>query len=70
MGIDRRVLEYMNRVGYPVTAKEINEQCGTSEARKVISNLRRAGHDVRYNWVTVENRFGEKCRIKEYWING
>ena len=31
-----------------------------------IHDLRKAGHNINRNWVTVYNRWGEECRVAEY----
>jgi len=33
-----------------------------------ILDLKQAGEDIRDEWVTVQNQFGEPCRVKKYFL--
>lgn len=33
-----------------------------------ISGLRKQGYPIESEWVTVQNRFGEKCSVKRYYL--
>lgn len=34
-----------------------------------ILELKQAGEDIASEYVTVQNQFGEPCRVKKYWLN-
>lgn len=62
-----RLLDHM-RAGNKVTSFYAMRCLGISRLASRVNDLRRQGHDVRSEWVDVENRHGEKTRIKRYWM--
>ncbi|GEM_PF-1073229 len=50
----------------PMTALEILDTLGIARASARVYDLRRAGHDVRSEMITVHNRRGEPCRVAAY----
>ena len=64
---EQRVYDYMEEKG-SITVKECADYLGTSECRKIISELQRKGIKVSSKWESGENRFGEKTRYKRYFL--
>lgn len=62
---NKRIIEYMNRFG-SITQLEALRDLGVMRLASRISDLKRKGWGIVSQIDTVENRFGEKCRIKRY----
>lgn len=60
-----RVLDYMIENG-GITQLEALQELGVMRLASRISELRKHGHDITGEIVTVKNRYGEQCRIKRY----
>ena len=60
-----RVLNYMWLHG-SITSLEAFANLGVSRLSARIKDLRDSGHSIVGNMVEVENRYGEKCRVKRY----
>lgn len=60
-----RVLAYMDKFG-GITQAEALSELGVSRLPSRISELKKAGYPITSTWVVVQNRFGEKCRVKRY----
>ena len=60
-----RVLNYMRLHG-SITSLEAFSNLGVSRLSARIKDLRDSGHSIVGNMVEVENRYGEKCRVKQY----
>jgi len=56
----------LDNISDGLTAVEIKDLCGTTEARKIISDLRKKGFEITDMWESGENRFGRKTRFKRY----
>lgn len=65
----QRVLDYMARFG-SITQLEALRDLGVMRLASRVSELRKKGHDIAGEMITVENRFGEKCQVKQYRIGG
>ena len=52
-----------------ITVKECIDVLGTTELRKIISNLRYKGFRIVDIWETDINRFGDEIRYKRYLIS-
>ena len=63
----QRVLDYMQEFN-GITQLEALRDLGVMRLASRISDLRRQGHPIVSELVTVENRFGEKCHVKKYSI--
>ena len=66
---EQRILDYMRSAGRPVTVMDIQQHCATFDGRKYISMLRQAGHKIIGSWAEGQNRFGDRTRFKEYWLD-
>lgn len=66
---EQRVYDYIEKHG-SITVKECTDNLGTSECRKIISNIREAGIPIVSEWEKGKNRFGEETRYKRYFIKG
>lgn len=60
-----RVLDYMERFG-GITQYDALFDLGVMRLASRISGLRKQGFEIESEWVTVQNRFGEKCSVKRY----
>lgn len=62
-----RVLKYLKE-NESITAMEALNELGIFRLASRICDLRQSGVEISNQWKEVENRFGEKCRIKEYFL--
>jgi len=65
----KRVLDYMRDFG-GITQLEALHDIGCMRLASRISELRKQGHKIESERVTVNNRYGEKCYIKRYTVRG
>lgn len=63
----KRLLDYM-RGGGKVTSLDALSEFGIARLASRVSDLRKRGYPVMSEWVEVENRFGERVRVKRYWM--
>lgn len=64
----QRVLEYMKNHKY-ITQKDADRDLGVSRLGARIFELKnKHGIAVDSDFITVKNRFGEKCDVKRYWL--
>lgn len=62
-----RILTYMQEHG-SITGREAMMECGATEYRKRIAEIRDAGIPVVGEYVTGANRYGDAVRYKRYRI--
>ena len=62
---NQRILEYMRKNG-SITQIEALRDIGVMRLASRVSDLRRLGYDIASRTENVNNRYGEKCRIKRY----
>lgn len=60
-----RVLDYIREFG-SITQLEALRDLGVMRLASRVSDLRKQGYDIRGKHIAVENRYGEKCHIKQY----
>lgn len=65
----QRVLDYMTKHG-GITQFEALRELGVMRLASRISELKKNGHKISSQTVKVENRYGEKCRVKRYSMEG
>lgn len=65
----QRILDYIAKFG-SITQLEAQRDLGVQRLPSRIIEIKKDGYSVTYEWVTVKNRFGEKCRVKRYSIGG
>jgi len=63
----KRVYDYMKEFG-SITTLQAFVDLGETRLSARIFELRDMGLDVRDENIKVSNRFGEKRRVKKYWI--
>lgn len=63
----QRVLAYMEEHG-SITQFEAGNELGVMRLASRISELKKRGHAIEDEMVCVQNRYGEKCRVKRYRI--
>lgn len=64
-----RVKEYLE-THYGLTAKQAMEELGIMRLGARIWDLKQIGVPIKSGFIEVENRFGEKVRVKLYWLTG
>lgn len=64
-----RIIRYMQEYG-GITALEASRDLGCLRLGARIFELKEQGYDIRSEFTEVENRYGEKCRVKRYWLGG
>ena len=52
--------------GKPITRLHSFIELGICELSSRIGELQRTGFAIDKRWITVTNRYGEKCRVVEY----
>lgn len=62
-----RVLEYLQS-GKKITTLNAFKELGITRLAARIYELKRDGHEVKKNTITVVNRFNENCGIAEYFM--
>lgn len=62
---NQRVIEYLQEKG-SITQMEALNKLGVMRLASRISDLRRSGYKITGSMETVNNRYGEKCRVKRY----
>ena len=61
----QRVLDYMDEFG-GITQLDALKELGVMRLASRISDLKKAGHPIRSETISVKNRFEEDCYIKRY----
>lgn len=64
---NKRLLYYLHTHGGIMQLEAINE-LGILRLASRINDLKRQGEDISSEMVTVNNRFGEKIKVKRYYI--
>lgn len=65
----QRVLDYIAKYG-SITQFEALKDLGVMRLASRVSELRKHGHKIESQMVKVENRYGETCRVKRYFLKG
>lgn len=65
----QRVLNYIETFG-SITQMEALNDLGVMRLASRISDLKRQGHPIVSETITVKNRFEEDCYIKQYRLKG
>ena len=66
---NQRILDYIAKHG-SITQIEALNKIGVMRLASRISDLRRLGYPIISTTETVKNKYGEKCRIKRYSMEG
>ena len=61
----QQVLNHMKYHG-GITTLDANRYYGITRLSARIADLKNSGITIYDEWITVENRYGRKCRVKEY----
>lgn len=64
-----RILEWL-QLGKPLTAEIALKELGCARLAARIRDLRAEGHKIHARLVPVTNRYGQRCRVAEYWWFG
>lgn len=62
-----RVLDYL-KSGKTITTLNAFKELGITRLAARIYELKRDGHEVKKNTITVVNRFDENCAVAEYYM--
>ena len=62
---NQRILDYIEKFG-SITQLDAMKDLGVMRLASRISDLKRMGYPITSKIDTVENRYGEKCRVKRY----
>lgn len=62
---NERIIDYIERFG-SITQLEALRDLGVMRLASRISDLKRLGYPITREVETVNNRFGEPCRVKRY----
>lgn len=62
---NERIIDYMRKYG-GITPLDAMRDLGVMRLASRISDMRRLGYEVIDEWVSVENRWGEKVKVKSY----
>ena len=66
---NQRIIDDLHEHG-TITQLEAQNELGIMRLAARISDLRKHGYDIQSQMVQVENRYGEKCRVKRYSMVG
>lgn len=66
---NERIIEYMKKFG-GITPLEAMRDLGVMRLASRISDMRSMGIEIVDEWASVENRFGEKTKVKRYRLEG
>lgn len=61
----QRVLDYIEEFG-SITQYEALKDLGIMRLASRVSELKKQGHHITGRMITVKNRFGENCSVKQY----
>lgn len=64
-----RILDYMEQFG-SITQLEALKDLGVMRLASRISDLKKQGHTIESEIISVKNRFDEDCYIKRYSLGG
>ena len=62
-----RVLQYLED-GNTITTLNAFKELGITRLAARVHELKRDGHNVKKNTISVTNRFDEKCAVAEYYL--
>ena len=62
-----RIVEYIKEHG-GITSLDAARDLGCMRLGARIFEIKERGIEVKSEFINVENRFGERCRVKRYWI--
>lgn len=65
----QRIIDYITAHG-SITQFEALKDLGVMRLASRISELRKNGYEIVSERVKVENRYGETCRVKRYFLKG
>lgn len=60
------VLRFLQTHKLGITPKQAEDQYGIMRLASRISDLRKKGHKIEKEYITVKNRRGQNCRIARY----
>lgn len=64
-----RVLQYLED-GNTITTLNAFKELGITRLAARVHELKRDGHNVKKNTISVTNRFDERCAVAEYYLGG
>lgn len=64
---NQRILDYLDRYG-SITQLEAIRDISVLRLASRVTDLKRRGYLIDSEWVVVTNKYGEKCRVKKYFL--
>lgn len=64
-----RLLTYL-KSGKCITSLQAFNELGIVRLGSRIHELKKRRDDIKEKWIIVTNRFGEKCRVKGFYLEG
>lgn len=64
---ETRTLNYMINKG-GITTLEANKELGNTRLSDSIFNLKKLGYNIKDYFIETQNRFGDTCRVKYYYL--
>ena len=61
----QRIVEYMRKYG-GITSLDAQMELGVARLASRICDLKKAGVIIEDEWITVQDRYGNHCRVKLY----
>lgn len=62
-----RIVNYL-KFNDTITQEDAKEDLGIWRLASRISDMKDMGYVINDEYITTYNRYGEKCRVKQYWI--
>lgn len=62
-----RIVNYLSING-TITQDDAKEDLGIQRLASRICDMKSMGYVINDEYISVLNRYGEKCRVKQYWI--
>lgn len=63
-----RILDYLEE-HETITSYDAENHLGVRRLASRISEMKKNGMPIQYEWVTVKDRYGCNCRVKRYWLD-
>jgi len=66
---EQRILKYLEK-HKGITQLDAYRDLGIVRLASRIFDLKQKGYDIQDEFIEVENRYKEKCRVKRYYLKG
>lgn len=65
---NQRLIDYLES-GKKITSLQAWKVLGFSYLPARVKDVKDMGYPIKSKFITVQNRFGEKCSVKQYWMD-